>query len=208
LEFGEICVNLHFVPNYSETITEFEAELKRLFEQRGHIDRQIANLAKAIEAIKALAEQMDEPIIPAPLSDQAGFTEKVRALLRANAAKGLTAVEIRDSLLQASPKEDPKIMLIHTHNTVKRLHKQGEVDEIVERDGRVGYRRKTELLDIGGTVINVLESLQNPNTFSAFLAAQAMKKAKSKEEDEIEHPAMKLKDKARVTLGQRIAKKD
>jgi hypothetical protein len=169
LFFG-ICVNLQNVRSYSALIIELDEELKRLALQRELIDRKVANVSKAIEAIKELAEESDEAIVnPPPLPDEAGFTERVRALLRVNAAKVLTAVEIRDYMHNLSPNDDPKVLLIHTHNTLKRLKKQKEVDDLVGSDGRIGYRWKGSTVpDSGSTVTDLIRTLQDMNPTQAI----------------------------------------
>jgi hypothetical protein len=130
------------MPNYNATIIEFQWELDRLIQQRNQLENQIASLVKAMDAIKVLAEEADEDIIetPPPMTDSgAGFTDRVRAILKANPAKYLSAVMIRDVFVKDAPKDDPKILLIHTTNTLKRLFSQGEVEEMATPEGRA-YR--------------------------------------------------------------------
>jgi hypothetical protein len=133
------------VPNYNATLSEFKKELQRLMALQEHTGKQIGNILRAMESIEILAKESDEPILqpePMPPDEEAGFTDKVRAILRANSWRPLTAVEIRDVILGSSPDADPKVMLIHTHNTLKRLHKQQEVDESDTADGRKAYKLK------------------------------------------------------------------
>jgi hypothetical protein len=142
LTVGSIYVNLPSVPNYNAIITELQAEFDSLVQRKEQLNKQIVELAKAMEAIRVLAEESDEPTVEPPplmMDSERGFTDRVRAILRANPAKALTAVVIRDAFLKDAPKDDPKILLIHTHNTLKRLHKQGEVEEVAMQDGRA-YR--------------------------------------------------------------------
>lgn len=142
-------VNLHFMPNYNATIAEFQKQLESLLQQREQLDRQIAGVTAVIEAIKTLADESDESLLevpPMPPNEEAGFTDRVRAILKANPALALSAVVIRDEFLKAAPKEDPKIFLIHTHNTLKRLHRQGEVEEVTTSAGRA-YRWKFPDID-------------------------------------------------------------
>jgi hypothetical protein len=130
------------MPNYNAAIAEFQAQFDRLLEQRDQLDRQISGVKNVIDAIKTLADESDEftiEIPPLPPAEEAGFTDRVRATLRANPALSLTAVVIRDEFLKTDPKADPKVLLIHTHNTLKRLLKQGEVVEASTSAGR-GYR--------------------------------------------------------------------
>jgi hypothetical protein len=130
------------MPNYNATIAEFQEQLDSLLDQRDQLERQISGVKAVIEAIKTLADESDESTIevpPLPPNEEAGFTDRVRAILKANPALALTAVVIRDEFLKTAPKEDPKILLIHTHNTLKRLLKQEEVVSVDTSAGR-GYR--------------------------------------------------------------------
>jgi hypothetical protein len=156
----QVCVNLSFVPNYNVMLGELQEDFKRAMAEREQLDRRIAGLMKAMEAVKALAEDAAEPIIqPPPLADEAGFTDKVRNLLRANPARLFSAVEIRDVFLEFDPKADPKILLIHTHNTVKRLHRQKEVEEVTGSDGKTSYRWQTPGINVGDSVMAILAGL-------------------------------------------------
>jgi hypothetical protein len=131
------------VPNYSATLTEFREELKRLLAEQDRIQKQIGLILKAMESIQVLARDSDEPIVqPLPPDEEAGFTDRVRAILKANPLRPLTAVEIRDVILASESGADPKVMLIHTHNTLKRLHRQQEVEEGDTVDGRKAYKLK------------------------------------------------------------------
>jgi hypothetical protein len=137
-------VNLRDVPNYSQIIQEFQDELQRLMLERNKIDDQIQRLSKALESVQILAADSDAPVMeppPLPPDEEAGFTNRVRAVLNANTSRYLTAIEVRDVL--TGPRDDPKTMLIHTHNTLKRLHRQGEIDEQKLSDGKAGYKAKS-----------------------------------------------------------------
>jgi hypothetical protein len=152
------------VPNYYETLKEFHAELVRLLAEKDRINKRIESLTKAMESIRALAEELDEPLISPPAMPpdmEEGFTDRVRSVLKANSLRGVTAVDVRDALLQQTPNEDPKIMLIHTHNTLKRLHKQGEVDELPASEGRTPYRWKTANVFADYTRLHALAGLMN-----------------------------------------------
>ncbi len=132
--------------NYSETLAAFETELKRLLTQRRFLDEQIKKLLRVVEIIKTLAEESDEPVMqPPPMhpDEEAGFTQRVRAVLKANPFRFLSAVEVRDVLLKENPSEDSKVTLIHAHNTLKRLFAQGELEESDAPEGRKSYRFKT-----------------------------------------------------------------
>jgi hypothetical protein len=125
-------------------LNELNEELNRLMVEREEITAQIERLTTAIESVQELAAQQNYPIIESPPmspDEETGFTERVRTILKANSSLALTAVIIRDEFLKATPKEDPKILLIHVHNTLKRLRKQGEVEDVTTSAGR-GYRWK------------------------------------------------------------------
>jgi hypothetical protein len=132
------------MPNYHAILTEFQDELARLVKDRDFVQKQIDRISKAIVDIQVLAQESDEPIMePPPMhpDEEAGFTDRVRTILRLNPAVGITPVQIRDVLRKELPKDDPKVMLIHIHNTLKRLHRQEEIDEIPLEEGRA-YRWK------------------------------------------------------------------
>jgi len=127
-------------PNYSAMLAELNDELDGLIGERNRLQKKLDAILDAIEAVKTVAEESDQVIVqPTTLADDAGFTEKVRELLFVNSAKSFTALEIREVFLEVDKNADPKIMLIHIHNTVKRLHKQGELEEVDRLDGK-GYR--------------------------------------------------------------------
>jgi len=138
-----ICINLLLVPNYSTMLTELEGELSQAVDEQEKLQARIDALLTAIESVKALAEQSDEEIVEPPSAPEAGFTEKVRRMLEMNMAKSFTPVEIRDVLIHHDTDADPKVMLIHVHNTVKRLLRQGELEEVVRPDRNKGYRAKS-----------------------------------------------------------------
>jgi|HubBroStandDraft_6_1064221.scaffolds.fasta_scaffold205363_2 hypothetical protein len=131
--------------NYNETLAAFHAEVERLMAESQQLDEKIKKFLKVIEIVQTLAAESNEPLIePPPMhpDEEKGFTDRVREILKANSSKRLTAIEIRDVLLKSSPKDDPKIVLIHTHNTLKRLHRQDEVEETRINDGRNAYQWK------------------------------------------------------------------
>jgi hypothetical protein len=138
------------VPNYTSIVADFEGELHRLIAERDKVNGQIDRITKAIEAIQLLAQESDAPIMeppPLPPDKEAGFSDRVRAILDANPLRTLTALEIRDVMLKTNPKDDPKIMLIHIHNTLKRLFMQGELEEHELAEGRKGYKAQKVWLD-------------------------------------------------------------
>jgi hypothetical protein len=132
------------MPNYTATAAEFEEELRRLVGQRDELDRQIANVTKALEAIQTLAQESREPLVVPPDLDStpAGFTDRVRTVVSANYPRAVTAVEVRDALSDSG--SDLKTMLIHVHNTLKRLQRQREVHASLGSDGRTAYVKAME----------------------------------------------------------------
>jgi hypothetical protein len=175
------------MPNYNAIVAEFQAELDSVIAQRDQLERQIVSISKAMEAIKVLAEESNEPIEPPPplmMDSEAGFTDRVRAILRANPAKALSAIIIRDAFLKDAPKDDPKILLIHTHNTLKRLHRQQEVEEVATPEGRA-YRwtafRRGSLAERMRTMKSIEELGPNntPEMKDKWAAATGAKKNKA-----------------------------
>jgi hypothetical protein len=181
LTWFPIDVNFPFVPNYNAMIAEFQQELDCLVDQRDLINRQIASIVKAMDAIKTLAEETTPSLDPPPMppDEQEGFTNRVRGILKANPAMAVTPVMIRDVFRKHAPKDDPKTLLIHTHNTLKRLHKQGEIEEIVNSEGRA-YRWKATNINTGADVMEYLRGLTEPgkgvkSAGSADAAMEALK---------------------------------
>lgn len=124
---------------------EIQAEIRRLLEMRNNLDKKVDHLTNALKYLEAVSEESDEPIAEPPFltaAEDHGFTNKIRAVFRANPTRLLTPISIRDLLVERDSKLDPKIALIHTHNTLKRLVKQNEIVEVQMSDGRAGYRVK------------------------------------------------------------------
>jgi hypothetical protein len=131
------------VPNYNEILANLQAELDRVIGVRHKLQHQIEGLVNAIKALEILAEEAQEPIMePPPMhpDEERGFTDHIRAIFKANPLRVFTAIDIRTTMLEWTPKADSKVMLIHIHNTLKRLAKQNELEEIDRTDGRTGYR--------------------------------------------------------------------
>jgi hypothetical protein len=130
--------------NFQEQLVLFHQELTRLTDERDNIDRQISGVLDVIKSLADLVEDAgEEPVVPqlAPEAE-AGFTDRVRTLLQASPGRALTAIQIRNAFVEVDPKQDSRVMLIHAHNTLKRLLKQNEVDEVQTTDGRVAYKWK------------------------------------------------------------------
>jgi hypothetical protein len=141
------------VPNYTEILITLREELERLDEVRHKIDQQMRGVTGAIEALEMVAKDANQPIMPSMLpGEEQGFTDRVRGVLKSNPTKRLSALEIRDMLL--TPDSDPKIVLIHTHNTLKRLVKQKEIEEMRHPDGRAAFQWK------GKVVIDLMTALK------------------------------------------------
>lgn len=133
------------MPNYRPILETLRTDLERFIAERDAIEEKIERIGTAIQAIEVLAQEFDAPILeppPLPPDEEQGFTDRVREILKTNSPKRLTAIEIRDVLMKATPDDDPKIVLIHTHNTLKRLRKQEEVKETQIADGRNAYEWK------------------------------------------------------------------
>ena len=133
------------MPNYQAMLDELFDELAELIREQGQVEARLQRVNAAIEAIKILAAESDDPLVeppPMPADEEQGFTGRVREILKANSLKRLTALEVRDVIMRSLPDGDPKIVLIHIHNTLKRLHKQEEVEETRISDGRTAYQWK------------------------------------------------------------------
>jgi hypothetical protein len=129
------------MPNYQAMLDELRAEMTRLERDAFFIQDQIERVRAAIETVEVLAAESQEPLVQPPQmtsDEEQGFTDRVREVLRMNAPRHLTPVEIRDVLLKSTPDADPKITLIHAHNTLRRLDRQDEVKR--SDDGRTAYK--------------------------------------------------------------------
>jgi hypothetical protein len=132
--------------DYRHTLEDAQKRLQVLTEQRDAIDREIQGLLRIIEGAQIISsppEPTDVPAIPeAADADPAGFTKTIRLIL-ARSSTPLVPTEIRDSLeilgIEAS---SPKVLLIHVHNTLRRLFEKGEIEQ-VPREGKMAYRMLT-----------------------------------------------------------------
>ena len=154
--------------DYTELARELQAEAEQIARAQQKLQKRLSGLLDAIKAIEILAQESDEPIIePLPMSadEEQGFTDSVRAILRANPVRGFTAVEIRNVMLEREPRSDAsaKVLLIHIHNTLKRLFKQDEVIEVQMPEGRAGYRWKntTPMVDLLASLKKSLAQMEN-----------------------------------------------
>ncbi len=155
------------MPDYNAILGEFAKEIQRLVTQRDQITQRINALVQAMESVKVAAQETEEPIVaPPPLADEEGFTNKIRNLLKMNPARSFTPVEIRNVLAEFDRGADQRILLIHTHNTVKRLHRQGEVDEVPRDEGKA-YRWKhksfgARIAEVGSLTPGEAKKLMEP----------------------------------------------
>jgi hypothetical protein len=150
------------MPNYTEMALELQVELEQITRAQEKLQKRLEGVINAINAIEVLVQESDEPIVkPPPLSEdeEQGFTEQVRAILRANSTRAFSAVEIRNVMLEGNPGSDPKVALIHTHNTLKRLFRQNEVLEVQTPDNRTGYKWKSGLAPIVDLMAALKKSL-------------------------------------------------
>lgn len=137
------------MPNYTEMALELQVELEQITHAQEKLRKRAEGVINALNAISVLAQESGEPLVePPPLSpdEERGFTGQVRAILSANPIRAFTAVDIRNVILErldSDDESDPKVMLIHAHNTLKRLFKQDEVLQVPMPDGRTGYKWKS-----------------------------------------------------------------
>jgi hypothetical protein len=181
------------VVDYTEIARELQAEAEQITRAQQKLQRRLNGLLEAIKAIEILAQESDEPIMePLPMSadEEQGFTDSVRAILRANPVRGFAAVDIRNLMLEREPRSDAsaKVLLIHTHNTLKRLFRQGEVVEVQMPEGRTGYRWKntTPVVDLMESLKKSLAQMENkpiqPMQPRKAIADQMAENRKRKEE--------------------------
>lgn len=124
---------------------DLTAELENITNQIDRLKARAAMLTSALGAIQTLAQESDEPIVESPVlspDEERGFTQKIRTILKLNPIKAFAATDIRDLLFERDPSANPKVLLIHVHNTLKRLFKQDEVSEVQLTNGRAGFRWK------------------------------------------------------------------
>jgi len=157
------------MPNYQAMLDEVLEDFNRLAILQHDTETRMAQLQQLIESLQTLALEEQESLVepPAMSSDEErGFTDRIREILKSNSIKRLVAVEIRDVLMKQMPDADPRIVLIHTHNTLKRLHSQNEVEETKLSDGRKAYQWKAPILKRGSlrTMLEELAKLDGLST--------------------------------------------
>src|SRR3954454_20268061 len=129
--------------DYNSQLKAFQERLSELSDERDRLDGEMASLLEIIEVVARLAnEEGEDPIVPKLQVPDAGFTDKVRAILKANPGRIFTPIQIRNVFLEENPKQDRKVVLIHAHNPLKRLAAQDEIVEVPTPDGRTGYKWK------------------------------------------------------------------
>lgn len=131
--------------DYKTTIEAAKARLEILAKERDTIDREMQGLMRIIEGaqfIESPAEPPKVPILPEPDADSSGFTESIRLILRRSSVP-LVPTEVRDALeMMGVEASSPKVLLIHVHNTLRRLFEKEEIEQ-VPRDGKMAYRMLT-----------------------------------------------------------------
>lgn len=130
--------------DYTKRLEILEERLLLRSGERAGFNKQIDSVLQVIELVKKHAhEELEVYDILLPGHNpgaKVGFTNRVRNIFKANLLKTLNPVSIRDALLEFDMESDPKITLIHTHNTVKRLRRHGEILHVCDDAGAlVGY---------------------------------------------------------------------
>ena len=109
---------------------EITLDKERLDRENGEIERQLIGLERVLEGLEFLSNDIPPEI------EQPGFTEEIRKILKQTNIP-LTAVEIRDSLLEAGVKySSAKTLLISVHTVLGRL--KSDLKES-EKDGKAAY---------------------------------------------------------------------
>jgi hypothetical protein len=109
---------------------EIVEEKNRLDRENGEIERQLVGLERVLEGLEFLSSDIP-PEIATP-----GFTEEIRKTLQ-QASVPLTAIQIRDALLDAGIKHSsPKNLLISVHTVLGRLEDNLRKSE---KDGKAAY---------------------------------------------------------------------
>jgi len=133
--------------DYARSLREFQAEKARLIDQKRALEERLERLERVISDVERLADESDDPLVypPEPMSEQEteSFTDRVRQCLLLNDARSLLPKQIRDMLLNGNPTADQRVRqntLVHVHNTLKRLERQGEVE--LASMGRYRWKQK------------------------------------------------------------------
>jgi hypothetical protein len=109
---------------------ELALEKERLDRVNGDIERQLIGLERVLEGLEFLSNDVPPEI------EQPGFTEQIRKILQQTRIP-LTAVEIRDALLEAGVKHSSaKTLLISVHTVLGRL--KSDLKES-EKDRKAAY---------------------------------------------------------------------
>jgi hypothetical protein len=174
--------------NYKSTYEDAKNRLKALAKQRDVIDREMQGLIRIMEGaqiIESPAEPAKVPVIPEGTeADSTGFTKTVRLIL-SRSRMPLVPTEIRDALesmgVEAS---SPKVLLIHVHNTLRRLFENGEIEQ-VPLNGKMAYRALTA----GDYLVQTMRAHPLGALFGGLssplsLPRQGTSGAKNKEEDD------------------------
>jgi len=124
-----------------QKLSEFEAELRRLCDERDALDRKIKGLVQVIEGLRLMSEEPDfsDGLAAILSADELGLTDAVRNYFRHIAAGPVFPVEVRDALMAAGYEGGgPQSALLAVHSIISRMQKKGEIDA-VERDGKTAY---------------------------------------------------------------------
>jgi hypothetical protein len=110
---------------------EIESEKERLDRENGEIERQLIGLERVLEGLEFLSNGTPSEI------DEPGFTTQIRRILLRTRIP-LTAVEIRDALLETGVKySSAKTLLISIHTVLGRL--KSDLKES-QKDGKTAYK--------------------------------------------------------------------
>jgi hypothetical protein len=140
-------------PNhYADALAGARKELDELLQKRADLDKRISTLQITIEGLAALSDPA-KPADAAPEAQQLdlqelGITDAIRAVLRESRVH-MTAPQIRNSLVDRGYNVDRFASILTViHNTVKRMHDQGEIAVVHDPSGRfVGWMYQPKLVD-------------------------------------------------------------
>jgi hypothetical protein len=176
--------------NSGQIKEEAEQRRKELHLRLAQIPDEKQKLEDEVQAIKRELIGLDQILEglevmtsgPVPAPEPAGFTDKIRKLLSETSIP-LVPTQIRDALEQAGvTAASSKHLLISVHTVLDRI--DGELEKIKRNDGKIAYKRKLPW----AATLSYAEELG--------IGVGLMGRMKG------------LDQPGRVTLGQRIAKKD
>jgi hypothetical protein len=116
---------------FPDALVEAKEALERLLRERQQLDIRIAKMEQVVAALRSVAEPGDADVAAT------GFTDGVRAVLRASSDRPLSPTEIREGMLamgfELSRYQQP---LASIHVVLKRLQRSGEAMEIGDENKR------------------------------------------------------------------------